>query len=273
MVFGKLDRVIVPPIALRPLRTSAADDELQLYELHAVVRADELRIEGLDPALRAQILRQQFEAQRRSYRDRFPNADERLILRGETPIGWVIVDRSGPELRVIDIALLPDARRQGIGTLIIRDLQKQAAMDDRPMRFEVLCGNVRARALYDRLGFRAIGESATHTELEWRANPLPTDPAVFEQQLNTPLRIDLADGHVPLRIAEVVHGQLRGDAQRFSVVMHGPATPLLPQDSYLLHHEALGSFVLFIVPIVGSNAERIVYEACFTRSAPAAVDR
>jgi GNAT superfamily N-acetyltransferase len=235
-----------------------------LYELHAAIRAEELGLQGCDPALRVRILRQQFDAQRQSYRENFPGADERLILRGDTPIGWVIVDRGGPALRGIDIALVPDARRQGIGTLIIRDLQQQAAIENRPMFIEVLRGNVRARALYERLGFLATGESATHTAMEWRAAPLPTEPADFEQQLDTAARIDLAAGHLPLRIAEVVNRRSQGGLRHFSVFLHGPAEPMLPQGSYLVHHDALGSFVLFIVPVIGSDGQRMVYEACFS---------
>ena len=256
-------------IALRPLRVSAADDESQLYELHAAMRAEELGMQDWEPALCDQILRQQFDAQRRSYRDLYPDLDERLILRGDTPIGWLIVDRGGPALRGIDIALLPEARRQGIGTLIIRDLQQEAALEDRPMRIAVLRGNVRARALYERLGFRATGESETHTAMEWRAAPLPTDPAAYERQIDSALRIDLGAGRLSLRIAEIVDEGSRGGMQRFSVLLHGPVNPMLPQGSYLVHHDVLGSFVLFIVPVIGSNAERIVYEACFNRPAPA----
>lgn len=33
---------------------------------------------------------------------------------------------------------------------------------------------------------------------------------------------------------------------------------------YAFHHDTLGSLMLFIVPVVGSNAERIVYQACFS---------
>jgi ribosomal protein S18 acetylase RimI-like enzyme len=254
-------------IALRALRGSPLEDEAAWYELHAAIRAQELGMESWEPALRTGILRQQLDAQRQSYRERFPDAEEQLILRGGTPIGWLIVDRSASEVRCIDIALLPAARGQGIGTLIIRDLQQEAAIDDRPMLLEVLRENARARALYERLGFQAMGGSDTHVSMEWHAAPLPTEPASFETHLGTALRIDLADGYVSLRIAEVADRRSRDGMERFSVFLHGPRNPMLPQGSYLVHHDALGSFVLFIVPVIGSDEERIVYEACFSRPA------
>jgi hypothetical protein len=40
---------------------------------------------------------------------------------------------------------------------------------------------------------------------------------------------------------------------------------MLPQGTYSFRHDTLGEFLLFIVPVVGSNDERIVYEACFNR--------
>jgi len=107
-------------------------------------------------------------------------------------------------------------------------------------------------------------------QIEWRAAPLPASAAAFRQQVHTALRVDVADGHVPLRIADVEEGRSGDGMERFSVILDGPAGALLPQGSHLVHHDALGSFVLFIVPVLGSDADRIVYEARFSRPVPAA---
>ncbi len=121
--------------------------------------------------VREQILRIQFAAQFRAYREEFPHADERLILLDGVPIGWVIVDRSGDELHGIDIAVLAEARRQAIGLRVIRALQGEAAAGQRPMLITVLRQNVRALALYDRLGFHAIRATEVHIVMEWRGDP------------------------------------------------------------------------------------------------------
>ena len=143
-------------------------DEVALFELYTAVRAEELGMRGWDAELRNQMLRFQFEAQRRGYREQFPGADERLILRDGSPIGWIIVDRSGTELRGIDLALLPEERNKGVGTRVIRTLQEEAAAESRPMVLSVLTHNVRAFGLYVRLGFRVTSETDTHTVMEWR---------------------------------------------------------------------------------------------------------
>jgi ribosomal protein S18 acetylase RimI-like enzyme len=143
-------------------------EEAALFQLYTAVRAEELGMQDWDPELRNQMLRLQFEAQRRGYREQFPAADERLIVRDGSPVGWIIVDRSGTELRAIDMALLLAERNRGVGTRVIRGLQQEAAAGNRPMVLSVLTLNVRALGLYVRLGFRVIGETDTHAIMEWR---------------------------------------------------------------------------------------------------------
>jgi ribosomal protein S18 acetylase RimI-like enzyme len=144
-----------------------ADDSI-VFELYSSVRAEELHLDGLEPALRDRILRAQFEAQRSGYREQFPAAGERLILRDGVPIGWVVVDRSGIALRCIDIGFRAEERSKGMGTQVIRALQQEAAADRRPMVLTVQRSNVRARALYTLLGFQATKETELHIVMEWR---------------------------------------------------------------------------------------------------------
>jgi ribosomal protein S18 acetylase RimI-like enzyme len=151
-----------------PAVAMVGSDDAALFQIYTAVRAEELGMGEWDPELRNQVLRLQFEAQRRGYRDRFPAADERLILRKGSPIGWVIVDRSGRELHGIDIALLAEERSRGIGTSVIRALQEEAAAASRPMMITVQRLNVRALGLYVRLGFQVIRETDLHMVMEWR---------------------------------------------------------------------------------------------------------
>jgi GNAT superfamily N-acetyltransferase len=143
------------------------EDEAVFFDLFSLVRGAELQLDGWDPLLRDKMLRSQFEAQRYGYREQYPAADTRLILRDGAPIGWVIVDRSGRDLHGIDIALRPDEQSRGVGTQIIRQLQDEAAAGQRAMMITVQRFNPRAMALYARLGFRAIRESDLHVIMEW----------------------------------------------------------------------------------------------------------
>lgn len=149
-------------------KTIDASDEALMFSLYSAVRAEELGMQEWDPAMRDPILRIQYEAQRRAYREQHPSADRRLIFRDGTAIGWVVVERTGTSLHGVDIALLAGQRSNGVGTAIIRSLQKEAAAAGGPMTIAVLRTNVRAIALYRRLGFRAVEDNETHTWMEWR---------------------------------------------------------------------------------------------------------
>jgi ribosomal protein S18 acetylase RimI-like enzyme len=159
----------VDDITLKPLQ---ADDEPVLFQLYAAVRSAELEMESWPAAQRDAMLRIQFAAQRRGYREQFPNLHERLILQGGSPIGWVIVDGSDSrKLYGIDIALLAEARQQGLGTRVMRSLQAEAAAGNRSFEIVVERRNVRALAFHRRLGFCTIGETEVHTVMEWRPDP------------------------------------------------------------------------------------------------------
>ena len=95
------------------------------------------------------------------------------------------------------------------------------------------------------------------------------DSAAFAAQLDTTFSVDGDAGRIPLQLAEVVDGPPAGGLERFSLLFHGPPDRLMPQGMYSFHHDALGELVLFIVPIIGSNDHRIIYEACFSRPSPA----
>ena len=94
-----------------------------------------------------------------------------------------------------------------------------------------------------------------------------TDPATFRKELDTIFRVE-DDSHksdpIPLRLTEVADERVSGGMQQFSLFFHGPPDRILSQGTYSFRHDALGSLMLFIVPIIGSNAERIVYQACFS---------
>ena len=91
------------------------------------------------------------------------------------------------------------------------------------------------------------------------------DPETFRGHVGTMFDVEVDADRVPLRLAEVSDGGSGRGILRFSILFHGRPDRLLPQGMYLFHHAALGAMMLFIVPVVGSNAERILYEAVFTR--------
>ena len=150
-------------VTFRPIRS---EDEPFLFEVYASTREEELAVLNWDEVQKKTFLRMQFKAQHRYYRKQFPAADFQIILAGDLPIGRLYVDRRKDEIRIIDIALLPQHRNTGIGSTILRDLLVEAAGADKPVRIHVERFNP-ALHLYERLGFFRIGETEISYLMEW----------------------------------------------------------------------------------------------------------
>jgi ribosomal protein S18 acetylase RimI-like enzyme len=129
-------------------RAATIDDEAFLFELYASTREAELIEVGWDEQQRNAFLRVQFETQRRCY----PQADDQIILVNGKQAGRFMLLRAEKEILLIDIAILPEFRKLGIGTKLVRDCCKEAAAAAKPVRLHVLSTNI-ARRLYERLGF------------------------------------------------------------------------------------------------------------------------
>ena len=93
----------------------------------------------------------------------------------------------------------------------------------------------------------------------------PDDPTVYRKHIDTIFVVsDAAASSVRLRLAAVFGERVAGAIRQFSLFFHGPPDRVLSQGTYHLDHDAIGPLSLFLVPVIGSNNERIVYEACFT---------
>ena len=72
-----------------------------------------------------------------------------------------------PYFEVANIHLLPEYRGYGIGSDILRYLQKVCIAQDRKIRIGCFKENHRAKSLYQKLGFMQTGETDTHYILEY----------------------------------------------------------------------------------------------------------
>ena len=145
----------------------AADSEF-LLAVYAGTREAELAPVPWTPAEKEAFLRMQFDAQDHFWREQRPDAVFDVILVDGQPAGRLYVDRRPEEIRIVDIALLPDHRAMGVGTLLIRRVLDEGATTGRPVTIHVERGN-RARALYERLGFRQVDTTGVYDLLEHRA--------------------------------------------------------------------------------------------------------
>jgi ribosomal protein S18 acetylase RimI-like enzyme len=165
----------VPPATT--LRAVATGDEEILYRIYASTRTEELAPVPWTEAQKEAFLRMQFQAQSQDYAANYPDAAFLVILVDGAPAGRLYLDRRQNELLIVDIALLPEHRGNGVGGTILRDLLAEAAAAGKPVRIHVEHLNPALR-LYERLGFRRIGDGGIYLLMEWTAG-------TSSDQLNT----------------------------------------------------------------------------------------
>jgi GNAT superfamily N-acetyltransferase len=160
--------LIASPAGGLRLRPEEAGDRDFRFTLFCHSRPPELALLPLAPPARAQLMRQQFEAQTRGYAAQFPQALFDIVELCGEPIGRIVVDRQAEEWHLVDIALMPQWRSQGIGTAILSALIAEAGTARMPVRLEVGSSNDLAKRLYLRLGFAPTATTPVHVEMEWR---------------------------------------------------------------------------------------------------------
>jgi ribosomal protein S18 acetylase RimI-like enzyme len=140
-------------IDLRPTEPADRDFLLAVFESS---RADELALVAWSEADRRAFVTSQFDAQDTYYRQMHPEGQFLVILVDGEPVGRLYLDRVDDELRVIDIALLPDHRGRGIGSSLLTWVGAIADSEGRSVTLHVEPWNP-AKRLYERLGFASEG--------------------------------------------------------------------------------------------------------------------
>ena len=141
--------VSAPSLTLRPAVTSDAD---LLRRVYASVRTEELALVPWSDAEKDAFLRHQFDAQDAHYREHYVGATFDVIEVDGEPVGRLYVARWEDEIRIMDIALLPEHRGRGVGTQILRGLLEEGALTGKRVSIHVEMNNPAVR-LYERLGF------------------------------------------------------------------------------------------------------------------------
>jgi GNAT superfamily N-acetyltransferase len=151
------------------LRPVTAEDAAFLLQVYKSSRGEDLRELGWDQTRIDEFLDMQYEAHRAFDDKDFPEAKDEVILLAGERAGRLRVDSRENEIRCVDLALLPEFRNRGLGTLLLRRLQQQAATSNTPVRLQVIRYS-RAIGLFERLGFVRTSESGTHFQMEWKPN-------------------------------------------------------------------------------------------------------
>jgi GNAT superfamily N-acetyltransferase len=149
-------------------RVVDADDDF-LLALYGSTRAEELGQVEWQEGQQHAFLKWQFDLQRREYEARFPDAEYNLILIDDQPAGRIWIGRDDKQIRLLDIALLPEFQNRGAGTLLLRRLIDESTQAGKPLRHMVFVLNNDADRFYERLGFVMIEDLGAYKHMEWKA--------------------------------------------------------------------------------------------------------
>ena len=145
-----------------------ACDEPFLYRTFASTRAEEMALTGWNAEQQETFLRMQYEAQRRSYLMQLPEAKYWVIRCDGSAVGRLIINGTAGEIHVVDIALLPEFRKRGIGSTLMEAIIRDASQAGKTVRLHVERFNPALR-WYERLGFTVVNSGPIYLEMVWRA--------------------------------------------------------------------------------------------------------
>lgn len=156
----------LPALRIRPAQAADEDFFAALYrstraDLLALL-ADRRYIDGL--------IATQRQAQVAGYRERYPDALYQVLELDGAAAGRLVTASVDGALRVVDLAVMPGARRRGVAGEALRRLQEQGRREGRALTLAVRHDNAGARRLYAALGFVPDGEDGAVLQLRWCAS-------------------------------------------------------------------------------------------------------
>jgi len=141
-------------------------DEAFLYRVYASTRAAEMELVDWSESDKHAFLWQQFTAQHTYYQQHYATASFQVVLRGDAMVGRLYVSRGPTEIRIVDIALLPEYRGDGLGTELLRDLLGEAGRNGKAVTIHVEQFNP-ALGWYQRLGFVPVEDRGVYVLMRW----------------------------------------------------------------------------------------------------------
>lgn len=162
--FGTLQGVVLAP-------AEPMGSEERRLELRVATDADREYARVVHHGAYRAVVERQFgawdeEAQDGFFARQWAPGEQHVIVVSGVERGYCDIESREEDIHLRELVIDPDHQGQGIGSLLIGDLQRQASERGVPVRLGVFKEN-RAAELYVRLGFVRIGETETHVLMEW----------------------------------------------------------------------------------------------------------
>jgi len=149
------------------LRFAHKNDDTFLYALFCSARP-ELTSLPLPPPQLEHLLQQQYRLQQVGYATQYPLAVTLVIEYQSVNIGKIVLNKPDTSVHIVDFVIVPQCRGCGYGSVILESLKTYAQAASATVSLGVDRQNVRARQLYQRLGFLSYELSETHEWMLWR---------------------------------------------------------------------------------------------------------
>ena len=149
-------------ITFRKLRES---DFPFLKKLYRTTREQELILTDWTEEQKESFIEFQFNAQHSHYSNSYDNIEFKIILHSNKPIGRLYLWETEHQLRIVDIALMPESTGKGIGTKILSSLIQQSEQSGKKLNIHVEYYNPALR-LYERLGFEKTDDTGMYFFME-----------------------------------------------------------------------------------------------------------
>jgi ribosomal protein S18 acetylase RimI-like enzyme len=195
------------------LRAVRPEDGSFLLELYGASRADELDQAAWAPGQREAFVRMQHDIQTGQYRAAYPDGDFLVVEIAGRALGRLTLARAPRRIHVVDLALMPEARGQGIGTRLLGAVLDEAAASGCCVSLCVEVHNGGAARLYERLGFQEVEERGIHRLLEW--SPISGEGGLVAQSVAAAAHGDQEEGDgAEARVSELAGALAESGRQR-----------------------------------------------------------
>lgn len=147
------------------LHTITENDIPFLREVYASTRQMELEQTNWSDQEKDQFLKMQFDAQHTHYQRHYCDAVFSVIEVNAEYVGRLYRLDQDHDIRIVDIAILPQHRNRGIGSRILNDIIEDGEEKKIPVSIHVELNNP-AMSLYRRLGFKSVHSEGVYLLME-----------------------------------------------------------------------------------------------------------
>ena len=104
--------------------------------------------------------------QKNYYRKNFTVKNQYIIEMDKMKIGWLKYDENIDKIEIDKIFILPKYQNRGIGSKILAKIIDIGKNKKIPIELQVLKVNIKAKKLYDKLGFLEYDQTDTHIKMK-----------------------------------------------------------------------------------------------------------